>query len=73
MFTSSLTEGLYREFMQSFQLDKTSYPDTPFVYVDSTSTEIKLVTNVMLSESSDEVLAYTLVANGDLEVLSTEE
>ena len=73
MFARSLTDEIYQDFVESFQLDKKQISKNAFVYVDNESSEIKLMANMTMSDSSDDVLAYFVASSGNMEVLSTED
>ena len=73
MFSSGLTKGLYNSFLKSYQLDRSELKTTPFIYVDQSSGEVKLLTNLMrTSEIGSEIYAVSIASGGAVEVLSTE-
>ncbi len=73
MFSSGLTKGLYNSFLRSYQLDRSELESTPFIYVDTDSGEVRLLTNLMrTSEVGSEIYAVSIASGGKVEVLSTE-
>lgn len=73
LFKSGLTRELYKDFLGSYQLNRSELKSPPFVYVDPDQREVRLLTNLMRSSGdSDEVYAVSIAGEGAVEVLSTE-
>lgn len=74
MFSTGLTKGIYEDFLRSYQLNRSVLKSTPFVYVDPSNGDCKMLTNLMSSnEIGSEIFAVALSNEGcGVEVLSTE-
>lgn len=73
LFKSGLTRELYKEFLDSYQLNRSELKSPPFFYVDLELKEVRLLTNLMRSSGGpDEVYAISIAGEGAVEVLSTE-
>jgi len=64
--------NLYSEFLASFQLQRSEFQSTPFTYVDTETGEVRLLTSLMSDDATEEILAYSIAGDGDVELLSTE-
>ena len=67
-----MTAILYNEFLDSFQLKRKEVANTPFVYVDSETSEIKLITKLMESNDDEDLVAMAIATAGNIEILGTE-
>ncbi len=64
---------MYNDFLTSFQLKKSEIKVTPFAYVDSDLQEIRIVTNLMTDDATEEITAVSIAKTGDIELLTTED
>jgi hypothetical protein len=53
-------------------LRRTEFELSPFAYVDTKSGEIRYLTKLMSDDATDEILAFSVAEDGDMELLSTE-
>ena len=73
MFSTGLTKGIYDSFLRSYHLNKSELHNTPFIFVNPATGQIKLLTSlVSSSEIGSEIFAVSVANGGDMEVLSTE-
>jgi len=73
MFRSGLTKGIYDSFLRAYHLNKSELDSVPFLFVDPSSGNVRLLTSLIGSkESGAEVFALSVANGGDVEVLSTE-
>ncbi len=72
LFKSSLTNNLYDEFLDTFQLRRSEIESSPFVYVDPECGEIRLLTSMSFDDDGD-LIASTMASHGVMEILSTGE
>jgi hypothetical protein len=74
MFRTGMTKGIYESFLRSYHLNRTELQQTsPFIFVDPSTGQMKLLTNLMSSnEHGAEIFAVSVAIEGDVEVLSTE-
>lgn len=73
MFRSGLTKGLYDSFLRSYQLNNSELESVPFLFVDPSNGNVRLLTNLIASnDHNSEVFACSVANDGDVEVLSTE-
>jgi hypothetical protein len=73
MFRSGLTKGIYENFLRTHNLNKSELEASPFIFVDPSTGQMKLLTNLMSSnEFGSEIFAVSIANGGDVEVLSTE-
>ena len=72
LFKSSLTNDLYDEFLNSFQLKRSKIESSPFVYVDPEYGEIRLLTSMSFDDDGD-LIANTMASHGEMQILSTGE
>lgn len=74
MFYSGLTKNMFQNFLKESQLERTHSKSSPFVYVDSEYSEIRLLTNILNgSKKGSDIFAVSIACEGDIEFLSTEE
>lgn len=74
MFASGLTRGIYSNFLREYRLSKSSLSNSPYVYVDLQTSNVKLLTNI-IDKNTDEAPGFFALAvdnDGDIEVLTTE-
>ena len=73
MFRTGLTKGIYENFLRTHNLNRSEHETAPFIFVDPTTGQMKLLTNLMSSkEYGSEIFAVSIANCGDVEVLSTE-
>lgn len=73
MFRSGLTKGIYENFLRTHHLNRSELEASPFIFVDPSTGQMKLLTNLMSSkEYGSEIFAVSIANGGDVEVLSTE-
>jgi hypothetical protein len=72
LFKSSLTNNLYDEFLDTFQLRRSEVESSPFVYVDPEYGEIRLLTSMSFDDEGD-LVANTMASHGELQILTTGE
>lgn len=73
MFRTGLTKGIYDNFLRSFQLNRSELDTLPFIYVDPETSRIRILTSLMsTTEVGFEIVAHSMLAEGNLELLSTE-
>ena len=73
MFRAGLTKGIYKSFLSTHRMNKTELESAPFVFVDPTNGNMKLLTSLFSSkEHGGEIYAFATANGGDVEVLSTE-
>ena len=73
MFRTGLTKGIYESFLRTHRLNRTEFESAPFIFVDPTTGQMKLLTNLLSSnEYGSEIFAFAIANGGDVEVLSTE-
>lgn len=70
MFKSQITQSLYKEFINSFQLNKTHFETPPFVFVDPDDEVIRYVAQ-SYSFDGEGFGALTIEGEGELEYLTT--
>ena len=73
MFSTGMTKGIYENFLRSYHLNRSELQTPPFIFVDPSSGQMRLLTNLMSSkEHGSEIFAVSIATGGDIEVLSTE-
>ena len=73
MFRTGMTKGIYDNFLRSFQLNRSELESHPFIYVDPETSKVKLLTSLMsTTEAGFEIVAHSMLSEGNLELLSTE-
>lgn len=73
MFMSGLTKGIFESFLRSYQLNRAELKNTPFIYADPETGEVRFISNLMSTcEGTGEILAFAIAPKGNVEVLSTE-
>ena len=73
MFRTGMTKGIYDNFLRSFQLNRSEFESHPFIYVDPETSKVKLLTSLMsTTEAGFEIVAHSMLSEGNLELLSTE-
>jgi hypothetical protein len=71
LFKTGLTRNLYDDLLNSLDLKRTEFKSSPFVYVEPTSGDVRLLTNLLSSAGcDDDMLAVSMEDAGMLEVLS---
>jgi hypothetical protein len=74
MFRSGLTKGIYDSFLRSYHLNNSEFESVPFLFVDPSSGNVRLLTNLISNNDHGfEVFACSVANDGDVEVLSTEK
>lgn len=73
MFRTGLTKGIFEGFLQTHHFKRSELDVTPFIFVDPSTGQIKLLTKLMnFRERGNEIFAISILKGGDVEVLSTE-
>lgn len=69
-----MTNVLFQEFLNEYDLKKSQYLNSPVVYIDEDGP--RLVTNLMnLGDDTEDgaVMAYAIGGSGELEIFTSEE
>jgi hypothetical protein len=73
MFRTGMTKGIYGNFLRSFQLNRSELDTLPFIYVDPETSTVKLLTSLMsTTEIGFEIVAHSMLSEGNLELISTD-
>jgi len=73
LFKSHITQDLYDEFLDSFELKKKEFTPSPFVFVDPTDGFIRVVAGSYMNEDGKGYTTVSVGAPGELEYISTAE
>lgn len=73
LFKTGLTRNLYDEMLESLELKRTEFKSSPYVYVEPSNGEVRLLTNMLSSADGEEdMMVVSMEGEGMIEVLSTE-
>ncbi len=75
LFKTGITKGLFHNFLNSLELNKTISNSNPTYYVDPESGDIKLLTNLIEfgGINCKELHVCSIDENGEISIYSTEE